>query len=104
MTSALSALTATFLSISFPVIANASPELAKSKNCTACHAVDRKLLGPSFKDIAAKYSNDAKSLETLSGRVRNGSTGVWGATMMPANPQVTQAEAEALVKWILSQK
>ncbi len=82
----------------------ANPELMKAKNCTACHAIDKKVLGPSFKDIAAKYATDAKAVETLAGRVKGGSGGVWGNIPMPANPQVTSAEAETLVKWILAQK
>ena len=82
----------------------ASAELNKSKNCAACHAIDKKLIGPAFKDIAAKYGADAKAVETLSGKIRAGSVGVWGNIQMPANPQVSQAEAETLVKWILTQK
>jgi cytochrome c len=85
-------------------VAVASPELMKSKNCSACHAIDKKSIGPAFKDVAAKYSKDAKAVETLVGKVRNGGVGVWGNIMMPANPQVTQAEAETLVRWILTQK
>ena len=82
----------------------ASAELNKSKNCAACHAIDKKLIGPAFKDIAAKYGADAKAVETLSGKIRGGGVGVWGNIQMPANPQVSQAEAETLVKWILTQK
>lgn len=82
----------------------ASAELSKSKNCAACHAVDKKLIGPAFKDIAAKYAADAGAVANLSAKIRNGGVGVWGNIQMPANPQVTQAEAETLVKWILTQK
>ena len=82
----------------------ASAELNKSKNCAACHAVDRKLIGPAFKDIATKYAADASVVANLSAKIRNGGVGVWGNIQMPANPQVTQAEAETLVKWIMSQK
>ena len=84
--------------------AMASLELAKAKNCTACHAVDKKLIGPAYKDVAAKYANDAGAAKTLVEHVRKGSTGVWGQIPMPANPQVSEAEAETLVKWILEQK
>ena len=82
--------------------ASASAELAKAKNCTACHAVDKKLLGPAFKDIAAKYANDKEALAKLSKKVREGGAGVWGQVPMPANPQVTVDEAATLVKWILT--
>jgi cytochrome c len=82
----------------------ANPELIKAKNCTACHATDKKILGPSFKDVASKYGSDAKAVETLVARVKGGGSGVWGNIPMPANPQVTDAEAETLVKWILAQK
>ena len=82
----------------------ASAELSKSKNCAACHAVDKKLIGPAFKDIAAKHATDGGAVANLAAKIRNGSVGVWGNIQMPANPQVTQAEAETLVKWILTQK
>jgi cytochrome c len=85
-------------------VAFANAELIKQKNCTACHAVDKKVLGPAYKDIAAKYGSDAKAVENLVVKVKEGSKGVWGNIPMPANPQVSQAEAETLVKWILAQK
>ena len=84
--------------------AMASLELAKAKNCTACHSVDKKLIGPAYKDVAAKYANDANAVKTLSDHVRKGSSGIWGPIPMPANPQVSEADAEVLVKWILEQK
>ena len=82
----------------------ANPELAKAKNCTACHAVATKMVGPSFKDIAAKYGNDPNAEAMLVSKVRNGSSGVWGQVPMPPNAQVSEAEARTLVKWILTQK
>lgn len=84
--------------------AYASPELAKAKNCMACHAPATKLVGPSFKDIAAKYASDGGAAEKLAVKIQKGSTGVWGAIPMPANPQVNDADAATLAKWILSQK
>jgi cytochrome c len=84
--------------------AHASADLAKAKNCTACHAVDKKLIGPSYKDIAAKYASDKDAATKLAGKVRAGSVGVWGQIPMPANPQVSPDEATTLVKWILSAK
>jgi cytochrome c len=78
-------------------------KLATEKNCMACHAVDKKLLGPSYKDVAAKYAGQKDALATLTTKVMKGGGGVWGG-YMPANPQVTPEEAKTLVAWILSQK
>ena len=84
--------------------AHASLDLAKAKNCTACHAVDKKLIGPSYKDVAAKYATDKDASAKLAKKVREGGVGVWGQIPMPANPQVNADEAATLVKWILVQK
>lgn len=84
--------------------AMASADLAKAKNCMACHAVASKILGPSFKDIAAKYAGNKTAEATLAAKVIKGGSGVWGAVPMPANAQVTPAESTALVKWILATK
>jgi cytochrome c len=84
--------------------AHASLDLAKAKNCTACHAVDKKLIGPSYKDVAAKYANDKDALAKLSKKVREGGVGVWGQIPMPANPQVSADEAATLVKWLMTAK
>jgi cytochrome c len=84
--------------------ASASADMAKAKNCTACHAVDKKLIGPSFKDIAAKYAADKDAVAKLSKKVREGGTGVWGQVPMPANPQVSADEATTLVKWVMTTK
>lgn len=82
--------------------AYADADLAKKKNCMACHAIDKKLIGPAYKDVAAKYKSDPAAVAQLVAHVRKGSVGVWGQIPMPANPQVTDAEAETLVKWILT--
>ena len=79
----------------------ADEALAKSKNCLACHSVANKIVGPAFKDVSAKYKGDGAALATLAGKVRKGGGGVWGAIPMPPNA-VSEAEAETLVKWILS--
>lgn len=84
--------------------AMASAELAKAKNCTACHAIDKKLIGPAYKAVAAKYANDKEAVAKLTKKVREGGVGVWGQIPMPANPQVSAEEAETLVRWVLSQK
>jgi len=82
----------------------ANADLAKAKNCMACHAVDKKVLGPAYKDVAAKYAGQKDAEDKLVQKVLKGSSGVWGPVPMPANTQVNDAEAHTLVKWILSQK
>lgn len=77
--------------------------LAKSKNCMACHAVANKLVGPAYKDVAAKYSGQKDAEDKLVQKVIKGGAGAWGPIPMPAN-QVTEAEAHTLVKWVLAQK
>lgn len=84
--------------------AHASPELAKSKNCITCHTPDKKLVGPSYKEIAAKYAGDAGAEARLAVKIQKGSSGVWGPIPMPPNAQVNDADAKALAKWILAQK
>lgn len=87
-----------------PVSSEASMELARSKNCIACHSVDKQVLGPAYKEVAAKYAGDKEALARLTKKVREGGVGVWGQIPMPANPQVTEAEAQTLAKWVLSLK
>ena len=82
----------------------ANPELAQKKNCMACHATDKKLVGPAYKEVAAKYAGQKDAADKLSLKVMKGGTGVWGAIPMPANPQVSEAEAKQLVQWVLSLK
>lgn len=79
----------------------ASPELAKARNCLACHAADKKLIGPAFKDVAARYRSDPGAPARLALKVRKGGGGVWGNAVMPSNPQLSEAEAQQLVTWIL---
>ncbi len=88
--------------LSAPALADEA--LAKSKNCLACHAADKKLVGPSYKDIAKKYAGDAKAVDMLATKIQKGGAGVWGASPKPANPQVNDAEAKKLATWILGQK
>jgi cytochrome c len=82
----------------------AQADLAKAKNCMACHAIQTKLVGPAYKDVAAKYAGQKDAEAKLVQKVIKGGSGVWGAVPMPPNPQVTEAEAHTLVKWVLSQK
>jgi cytochrome c len=84
--------------------AQASEELAKKYACTACHAVDKKLLGPSYKDVAKKYAADKDAQAKLEDKVKKGGTGVWGQIPMPPNSTVPAADVSALVKWVLSLK
>lgn len=84
--------------------AHASADLAKSKNCLACHAPDKKLIGPSYKDVAAKYASDKEAVTKLAQKIRAGGVGSWGQIPMPANPQVSADEAVALAKWVLATK
>lgn len=97
-------LVAALAGLVFSGSAMAQLELAKQKNCLACHNVDKKVLGPAYKDVAKKYAGDPGAAARLSKKVREGGTGVWGKVPMPANPKVSEAEADALVKWILSLK
>ena len=83
--------------------AQADEALAKSKNCMACHAVDKKLVGPAYKDVAAKYKGDAKAPAMLAEKIKAGGKGVWGQIPMPPN-NVTPEEASKLAAWVLSQK
>jgi cytochrome c len=76
--------------------------LATSKNCMSCHAVDRKVLGPSFKDIATKYKDDKAAADSLAAKIIKGGSGVWGPVPMPANNQVNEADAKKLAAWVLA--
>lgn len=84
--------------------AMANADLAKAKNCMACHAVANKVVGPGFKEVAAKYAGQKDAEDKLTQKVIKGGSGVWGPVPMPANPQLSEADARTLVKWVLSQK
>jgi cytochrome c len=96
--------TAVLMGLCLSAPAMASKELAQAKNCLACHSVDNKVVGPAFKEVAAKYAGDKEAAATLAAKVIAGGGGVWGAIPMPANTQVKEAEAKKLVAWILSLK
>jgi cytochrome c len=87
---------------SLPALASA--DLAQKKNCMACHAVDKKLIGPGYKDVAAKYAGQKDAADKLAQKIVKGGSGVWGQVPMPANPQVSEAEAKQLAAWVLSVK
>lgn len=82
----------------------ANPQLAQQRTCIACHAAERKLVGPSYKDVAARYAGQADAADKLADKIVKGGVGVWGAVPMPANPRVSQTEARQLAVWILSMK
>lgn len=81
--------------------AQASEELAKKYNCLACHQTDKKLVGPSYQEVAAKYKDQADAPATLAKKIKEGGVGVWGQIPMPPNPTVPDADLSALVTWIL---
>ena len=85
-----------------PAVAN--EELAKKHACTACHAIDKKLVGPAYKDVAAKYRGNAKAEAMLVEKVKKGGVGTWGQVPMPPNGAVKDEDVKALVKWVLSLK
>jgi cytochrome c len=78
--------------------------LATSKNCMACHATDKKLVGPAFKDVAAKYAGDKTAADKLATKIQKGGAGVWGPVPMPANTQVNDVDAKKLAAWVLTIK
>ena len=90
------------LAVAAPAFADQA--LATSKNCMACHAVDKKLVGPAFKEVAAKYAGKAGASDTLAGKIIKGGSGVWGPVPMPANAQVNDADAKKLAAWVLTLK
>ena len=90
---------AAMAAISAPAMADQA--LATAKNCMACHAVDKKLVGPAYKDVAAKYKGDKKAAEALAATIKAGGSGKWGPVPMPPN-NVTDDEAKKLASWVLS--
>ena len=90
------------VALTSPVLA--SQDLAQKKNCMACHAVDKKLVGPSYKDVAAKYAGQKDAVDKLAQKVIKGGSGTWGPVPMPANAQVSDAEAKQLVQWLMTVK
>jgi len=82
----------------------ADQALATAKNCMACHAVDKKLVGPSYKDVATKYAGQKDAVDKLAVKILKGGSGVWGPVPMPANAQVSEAEAKKLAAWVMTLK
>ena len=94
---ALAALTTTA-----PALADQA--LATSKNCMSCHTLDRKVVGPAYKDVAAKYAGDKTAVDRLAAKIQKGGAGVWGPVPMPSNTQINDVEAKKLAAWILTVK
>jgi cytochrome c len=92
------------LTASTALPALADQALAQAKNCMACHAVDNKVVGPAYKDVATKYKGDKAAVDKLASKIIKGGAGVWGPVPMPANAQVNEAEAKKLAAWVLSLK
>jgi cytochrome c len=86
----------------FPSLADQA--LAQAKNCMSCHAVENKLVGPSYKDVATKYKGDKSAVDKMTIKIIKGGAGVWGPVPMPANAQVNESEAKKLAAWVLGLK
>ena len=84
--------------------AAASEKLAQSSGCMTCHAIDRKVIGPGYKEISAKYRNDKGAAANLVKKVKAGGSGVWGPTPMPPNAHVKEDDIKTMVTWILTLK
>ena len=82
----------------------AAEALAQKSGCIACHNVDKKVIGPAYKDVAAKYKADKDAAAKLADKVKKGGSGVWGQIPMPPNAQVSDADIKTLVAWVLSLK
>ncbi len=82
----------------------ASEKLAQANGCMTCHAIDKKLIGPGFKEIAAKYKSDKGAEARLAQKIKAGGTGVWGTTPMPPNAHVKEDDIKALAHWVMTQK
>ena len=96
------ALFALVAAVSVMAPALADQALATAKNCMACHAIDKKLVGPAYKDVAKKYAGQKDAVSKLATKIMKGGSGVWGAIPMPANTQVNEAEAKKLAAWVLT--
>jgi len=98
------AISLALVALAFSGVAQAQEQLAQASGCMTCHAIDKKVIGPSYKEVAAKYRNDKGAEEGLFKKVKGGGKGVWGETPMPPNAHVKDEDIHALVKWILSLK
>jgi len=92
------------LLLGFTEIARADSDLLQKKNCFACHYMDKRKYGPNFKEISIKYANDSNAVVILAKKIKLGGGGVWGEDVMPPQPQVSDAEAQTIAKFVLSLK
>ena len=95
---------ATTLIVASTAVADELEDLMKKNGCAACHAEDKKVIGPSYKDVAATYKGDAGAVAKLSEKVKKGGSGVWGPIPMPPNTQVADADVKKMVELILALK
>jgi cytochrome c len=93
---------AVLATLSVPALADQA--LATAKNCMSCHAIDKKLVGPAYKDVAIKYAGQRDAVDRLANKIMKGGSGVWGPVPMPANSQVNADEAHKLAAWVLTLK
>jgi cytochrome c len=100
---------AALIAVSFGAVAAEQPvsvadamSIARSNACMGCHAIDRKLVGPSFQQIAEKYKGDAQASAKLEKKVKNGGAGVWGSIPMPSHPKMSDADIKTVVAWVLA--
>lgn len=103
LTGIIAAAALTLTTQAFAVDMAAGKALAQKSGCLACHSVDKKIVGPAYKDVAAKYKGNKKAEEMLIAKVTKGGSGVWGPVPMPANPKVSPADMKSLVEWVLAQ-
>ena len=82
----------------------ADQALAQAKNCLSCHTIEKKIVGPAYKDVAKKYAGQKDAADKLTSKIMKGGAGVWGVVPMPVNSQVNEAEAKKLANWVLSLK
>jgi cytochrome c len=101
---AAAVLAAAGLAVAGAAQADAGEDLLKKSGCTACHGIDKKIVGPAYKDVAAKYKGDAGAAAKLAAKVKAGGSGVWGPVPMPPNPAVSDADIKTLVAYILALK
>ena len=84
-----------------PLSAHANLDMAKKNACMACHAVDKKLVGPAYQDVAKKYADQKDAVDALAASIKKGGSGKWGPVPMPAQTALSEADAKTLAAWIL---
>ena len=104
MNNTLALLAVATISVSGAALADAGEDLLKKSGCTACHAIDKKVIGPAYQDVAAKYKGDAGAAAKLADKVKKGGSGVWGPVPMPPNTQVSDADIKTMVAYVLALK